>query len=103
MISTATKTTGAGTVTPSAVGLCSAGQVVRMASYAAPLQGTGVSVAGTVTPFRLRGLIATADATGAFTGINVDPTVLEGLARVGVPSAHVSTTPGALPPRDPLS
>ena len=101
MISTDTKFTGAGTATPPAVGLCSTDLVGQMAAYAAPVQGTGLPIAGTATPFRLRGRIATADATGAFAGVGT--TVLEGLARVGVPSAHVSTTPGALPPRDPLS
>ena len=59
MISTDTKNTGAGTVTPPAVGMCSADRVVLTASYAAPWSGTGLPASGTASPFRLRGVIAT--------------------------------------------
>ena len=114
MISIDFTTTGAGVVTPPAVGVCSSGsvdQVVLMAPYAAPQNGTGLPSGGTVTPIRLRGLIAAAGtsgtATGAFLGATVRPSVqtteLRGFAVTGAPVQHTSSTPGDLPPEDPLS
>jgi hypothetical protein len=99
--------TGAGTVTPPAVGLCSSGsadQVVLMAPNAAPWTGTGLPFAGSAPAARLRGLTA---ATGAFTSATVRPnvqtTALPEFAVLGVPTEHPSSTPGDLPPEDPLS
>jgi hypothetical protein len=89
--------TGAGTVTPPAVGLCSAGsvdQVVLMAPYAAPWTGTGLPTGGPAV--RLRGLAATARPS-------VHTTALPEFAVVGVPTERTSSTPGDLPPEDPLS
>jgi hypothetical protein len=99
VISTDVKNTGAGTVTPPAVGLCSAGsvdQVVLMAPYAAPWTGTGLPIAGPATAVRLRGLAATVRPS-------VQTTALPEFAVVGVPTEHISSTPGDLPPEDPLS
>jgi hypothetical protein len=99
VISIDVKNTGAGTVTPPAVGLCSAGsvdQVVLMAPYAAPWTGTGLPIAGPATAVRLRGLAATARPS-------VQTTALPEFAVVGVPTEHISSTPGDLPPEDPLS
>jgi hypothetical protein len=99
VISIDVTTTGAGTVTPPAVGLCSSSSVDRavlMAPYAAPQSGTGLPTAGTRTAVRPRGLIAAASptgtTTGAFLGASVRPSV-----------QHTSSTPGDLPPEDPLS
>jgi hypothetical protein len=82
---------GAGTVTPPAVGARSAGQLALTAPYAAPPRGTGLPFAGVTPPARLRRL-----------GALIAP-VQWGFAVVGVPTAHVSSTPGDLPPRVPLS
>jgi len=114
VISTVNKNAGAGTVTPPAVGLCSsisADQIVRMAPLAALYQGTGLPIAGTATPDRLRGLIAAAGTTGSTTGAflgatarpSVPTTAQWGFAVVGAPTEHTSSTPGDLPPEDPLS
>jgi hypothetical protein len=107
VISTDMTSTGAGTVTPPAVGLCSSGsadQVVLMAPIAAPWTGTGLPYAGSAPAVRLRGLTAT---TGAFPSATVRPSVqttaLPEFAVVGVPTEHPSSTPGDLPPEDPLS
>ena len=103
MISTDVKNTGAGTVTPPAVGMCSADQVVLTAPTTAPSQWTGLPTTGAVTSIRLRGLAA----IGAFPGATVRPfvqtTAQLGTAVVGVPAGHTSSTPGDLPPEDPLS
>ena len=92
MISIDINTSGAGNETPPAVGVCSADQVVLMAPYAAPEQGTGLPTAGVTAPVRHRrqGAVLGAPAQREF-------------AVAGVPTAHVSSTPGDLPPRDPLS
>jgi hypothetical protein len=82
-----------------------------MAPLAALYEGTGLPIAGTATPVRLRGLIAaagmTGTTTGAFLGATVRPSVqttaLPGFAVFGVPVEHPSSTPGDLPPEDPLS
>ncbi|WP_138760753.1 hypothetical protein [Modestobacter altitudinis] len=103
MISTDTTNTGAGTVTPPAVGMCSADQVVLTAPYAAPWTGTGLPAAGTASPFRLRGLIAAGAALGGTARPSVQTTALPEFAVVGVPVEHPSSTPGDLPPEDPLS
>jgi hypothetical protein len=88
VISTDTTYTGAGTVTPPAVGMCSADRVVRTAPNAAPWKGTGLPVAGTASPFRLRGL----SAAGAVLGGTVRPSV----QTRGSPSpASPSSTPAA--------
>jgi hypothetical protein len=107
VISTDTKYTGAGIESPPAVGLCSTGsadQVVLMAPFAAPGDGTGLPVAGTVPSIRLRGLIAAGTTPS---GVTVRPSVQTIVRRrfavVGVPVEHTSTTPGDLPPEDPLS
>ena len=107
MISTDTKYTGAGIESPPAVGLCStrwADQVVLMAPYAAPSKGTGLPVAGTVPSIRLRDLLAAGTTTS---GVTVRPSVQTTAQRrfavAGVPVEHTSTTPGDLPPEDPLS
>ena len=102
MISTDTTYTGAGTVTPPAVGMCSADRVALAARQAAPWTGTGLPVAGTASPFRLRGL-TTAGASGTTVRPSVQTTALPGAAVVGVPVEHPSSTPGDLPPEDPLS
>jgi phage tail tape-measure protein len=101
VISTDTTYTGAGTVTPPAVGMCSADRVVLAARQAAPWTGTGLTVAGTASPFRLRGL--TAAGFGTTVRPSVQTTALPGAAVVGVPVEHPSSTPGDLPPEDPLS
>ena len=99
MISTDSRTTGAGTATPPAVGVCTNVRSVWMAPTAAPIQGTGLPIAGTAVPFRLRGLTATGATYGA-----VRPSVQEQeFAVVGVLPTHTSSTPGDLPPEDPLS
>ena len=114
MISIDVMTTGAGTVTPPAVGLCSAGstdQVVLMAPYAAPWTGTGLPAAGSATAVRLRGLTAAVGTAGTTTGVvlgatarpSVQTSAPRDLAAFGIPTAHTSTTPGDLPPEDPLS
>jgi hypothetical protein len=97
VISIDMKNSGAGTVTPPAVGMCTAGQVVLMAPVAAPVRGTGVPFAGTATPIRLRVL-------GAMARPSVQSTVHGEFAITGVvPTVHASSTPGDLPPEDPLS
>jgi hypothetical protein len=105
---------GVWTVTSPAVGLrCSvpAERVVSMAPYAAPQQGAGLPLAGSAAAVRLRGLIAAAGTTGLSTtgarlGTDVLPSVqttaLNGFAVTGAPARHTSTTPGDLPPEDPL-
>ena len=100
MISTDFVSTGAGSVTPPAVGMCSAGQVVRTAPHAAPFQGTALPTAGTVTAVRLRDLMAAGVVPGATARPSVQTTVQQGFAVIGVPA---SSTPGDLPPEDPLS
>ena len=105
MISTDPTYTGAGTVTPPAVGLCTTGRLAWTAPTAAPVPGTGLPVSGSVMPFRLRGLIAagTGTATGACYGA-VRPSVQQQeFAVAGVLPTHTSSTPGDLPPEDPLS
>ncbi|WP_369135549.1 hypothetical protein [Modestobacter sp. I12A-02662] len=103
MISIDFVVTGAGIATPPpAVGACTPAwteQVVRMAPYAAPFQGTGLPVAATTV--RLRDLAP--EATGASTGTpaSVQHQTRTGLAVPGVPAQR--TTPGDLPPEDPLS
>jgi hypothetical protein len=91
---------GAGTVTPPAVGVCSAGQVL-MAPYAAFWPGTGLPVAAAATPFWLRGLAA--GTTGSTARPSVTTTAQREFAVVGVPAGHTSSTPGDLPSGDPLS
>ncbi len=103
MISTDTTYTGAGTVTPPAVGMCSADRVVRTAPSAAPWKGTGLPVSGTASPFRLRGLSAAGTALGGTVRPSVQTTALPWFAVAGVPVEHPSSTPGDLPPEDPLS
>ena len=111
MISTDMTFAGVSTVTSPAVGLrcpASADLVVRMAPYAAPWSGTGLSLPAV----RLRGLIAAAGTTGSIaTGArlgtdalpSVQSTTPKGFAVAGVDSEHTSSTPGDLPPEDPLS
>jgi hypothetical protein len=110
VISIVMNNTGAGTVTPPAVGMCASEsfpQVVRMAPVAAPFQGTGLPIAGSATPIRLRGLTAAAGTTGIATGelahLSVQTTAVQHFAVAGVPARQISTTPGDLPPEDPLS
>ena len=106
MISTDIQTTGAGTVTPPAVGLHRADQVVLVAPFAAPWEGTGLPCVGTAASSRLRGLIATGSTSGVAFGSgrpSVQTPAPAGFAVVGVPAQHVSSTPGDLPPEDPLS
>jgi hypothetical protein len=96
VISIDIKHAGAGTATPPAVGICSADQVVLTAPYAAPWTGSGLPVAGT-----------TGTTTGAFLGATARPSVPTTAQRefavAGVPVGHTSSTPGDLPPEDPLS
>jgi hypothetical protein len=96
VISIDIKHAGAGTATPPAVGICSADQVVLTAPYAAPWTGSGLLVAGT-----------TGTTTGAFLGATARPSVPTTAQRefavAGVPVGHTSSTPGDLPPEDPLS
>jgi hypothetical protein len=90
---------GAVTVTPPAVGLCSGpstDQVVLLAPYAAPWKGTGLRFAGPATPARLRSLIATPC-------LSRPTTAQREFAVAGVSVQHTSSTPGDLPPEDPLS
>ena len=101
MISTDTTYTGAGTVTPPAVGMCSADRVALAARQAAPWTGTGLPVAGTASPFRFRGL--TTAGSGTTVRPSVQTTALPGAAVAGVTVEHPSSTPGDLPPDDPLS
>jgi hypothetical protein len=107
-------TAGAVTVTPPAVGLCSprlTDRVVLMAPYAAPWNGTHLPSAGPATPIRLRGLIAAAGTTGTTTGACLRATARPSVptpaqrefAVTGAPVEHTSSTPGDLPPEDPLS
>ena len=115
MISTDMTFTGVSTVTPPAVDLrcaTSADLVVRMAPYAAPWNGTGLPVAGALPAVRLRGLMAAAGTTGSIaTGArlgtdalpSVQSTASKGFAVAGVDFEHISSTPGDLPPEDPLS
>ena len=102
MISIDINTSGAGNETPPAVGMCSTDRVVRTAPFAAPWKGTGLPVSGTASPFRLRGLTA-AGVFGTTVRLSVQTTALPGAAVVGVPVEHPSSTPGDLPPEDPLS
>jgi hypothetical protein len=110
VISISINNSGAGTVTPPVVGRCAADQVVLTAPYAAPWSETPLPFAGTPASLRLRGLIAagtTGTTTGAFVGATVRPSVqttaLREIAVAGVPAGHASSTPGDLPPEDPLS
>jgi hypothetical protein len=96
VISIDVKNSGAGTVTPPAVGMCSADQVVLRVRAAAPVHATGLPVAGTATPIRLR-------VPGTTVRPSVQTTALREFAVVGVPAGHISSTPGDLPPEDPLS
>jgi len=108
--STVLNDSGASTVTPPAVGMCSADQVVLMAAYAAPWTGTGLPIAGTATPIRLRRPVVagttgttTGTTTGAFSGaLPVQTTDQREFAVAGAPTEHISSTPGDLPPEDPL-
>ncbi|MGY1844152.1 hypothetical protein [Modestobacter sp. SYSU DS0875] len=99
--------TGLGVVAPEpAAAVCATAwteRAVLMAPTAAPFQGTGLPAV------RLRDLLSgatAADATGAPYGARahlIDPT-RTGLAATGVPAQRAtSTTPGDLPPEDPLS
>ena len=113
MNSTDTTYAGVSTVTPPAVGLrcaASAELVVRMAPYAAPENGTGLLVAGTLPAVRLRGLIAVAGTSGSTTtgasfGADALPSVQRPAPKGGDVAGfeHTSSTPGDLPPEDPLS
>jgi hypothetical protein len=106
VISIDIKNSGAGTVTPPAVGLCSsvaADQVVLMPPYAAPWSGTGLPIAGTAPSIRLRGLSAAGVFLGATARPSVQTTAEREFAVTGVPAGHASSTPGDLPPEDPLS
>ena len=98
MNSTATKYTGAGTVTPPAVGTCSPGQVVLMGACSAPESATGLRIAGLP-------IAGPAGTTGAFPGGTARPSVQSTARRdrVVVRYEHTSSTPGDLPPEDPLS
>ncbi|MGY1751354.1 hypothetical protein [Modestobacter sp. SYSU DS0511] len=100
--------TGLGVVAPEpAAAVCATAwteRAVLMAPTAAPFQGTGLPAV------RLRGLLSGADATPKRTGARygtdahlIAPT-RTGLAATGVPAQRAtSTTPGDLPPEDPLS
>ncbi|MQA35027.1 hypothetical protein [Modestobacter roseus] len=89
-------------------------RVVLMAPTAAPFQGTGLSTTEPAVRLRALDLLATAaHATGATYGTDahlIDPTGT-GFAVSGVPALRTtltalrttSTTPGDLPPEDPLS
>ncbi|MCZ2838690.1 hypothetical protein [Modestobacter sp. VKM Ac-2985] len=117
MNSTDITTAGVRSVTSPAVVLRCSGPaewVVSMATAAAPQHGTGLSVAGSTT-VRLRGLAAAGTAglstTGARLGTDALPSVqttsvqttaLKGHAVIGAPARHTSSTPGDLPPEDPL-
>jgi hypothetical protein len=104
VISTDTKYTGAGIETPPAVGMCSGDQVVLMAPFAAPWSGTGLPAAGTVRPIRLRDLVSAGTTpTGATVRPSVQNPAQRSFAVAGVAVEHTSTTPGDLPPEDPLS
>jgi len=101
--STATKYTGAGTVTPPAVGTCSPGQVVLMGACPAPENATGLRIAGfPIAGLPIAGPVGT---TGAFPGGTARPSVqiTARRDRVVVGYEHTSSTPGDLPPEDPLS
>jgi hypothetical protein len=108
VIGIAMKNSGAGTVTPPAVGMCPADQVVLTAPYSA-WGGTAMPLPGSATPVRLRRLTAAAGTTGTTTGAfatvrpSVQTTALRQFAVTGVPAEHASSTPGDLPPEDPLS
>ncbi|MCZ2806581.1 hypothetical protein O2W18_15835 [Modestobacter sp. VKM Ac-2983] len=129
MNSTDITTAGVRTVTSPAVGLrCSTPDewVVSMATATAPHHGTGLPFAGSATAVRLRGLTAAAGTTGLSTtgarlGTDALPSVqttsvqttsvqttsvqtiaLKGYAVIGAPARHTSSTPGDLPPEDPL-
>jgi hypothetical protein len=103
VISTDFATTGSGFVAPTpVVGACAPAwseQVVRMAPYAAPFQGTGLPVA--TTPVRLRDLASDATGGSGAPASSVPNPARTGLAVHGVPAQR--TTPGDLPPEDPLS
>jgi hypothetical protein len=100
VISTDSNYTGAGTVTPPAVGLCSTVQVVRTAGSVAPWSATGLPVAGAV---RLRGLTLTTGASTDATRPSAPFADRREPAVTGVPTEHTSSTPGDLPPEDPPS
>ena len=113
MNSTDMTTAGVRTVTSPAVGLrCSlpADQIALMAPYAAPWNGAGLSISGAPTAVRLRGLLAAAGTTGFLaTGApvstgqpSVHTTALAENSVVGASARHTSSTPGDLPPEDPL-
>jgi hypothetical protein len=103
VISTDFATTGSGFVAPTpVVGACAPAwseQVARMAPYAAPFQGTGLPVA--TTAIRLRDLAPAATGISLGTPASVQYPTRTGLAVPGVPAQR--TTPGDLPPEDPLS
>ena len=110
MISTDPKYAGAGNVTPPAVALCPVAQFALLSGTAAPWTGTGLPIAGPVTSVRLRGQLAAAGLTGSIVGGVLDatarPTVPTTALRAvvpGSPTEHTSSTPGDLPPEDPLS
>jgi hypothetical protein len=107
VISTDTKYTGAGVETPPAVGMCTGDQVRLLAPTSAPWTGTALPSAGAVTPIRLRGQLAAAGLTGSFiggaVGVTARQTTALQVAVAGVPTEHTSSTPGDLPPEDPLS
>jgi len=95
--------TGSGTAAPTpAVGACAPAwteQVVRLAPNAAPFQGTGLPIAPTAV--RLRDLAPEGSGISTGTPASVHESTRTGLAVPGVPAQR--TTPGDLPPEDPLS
>ena len=103
MNSTVEKNTGAGAVTPPAVGTCSPVQAVLMGAYPAPWTTTGLRIAG----LRIAGLAIAGPTgtTGAFPGGTARPSlqITARRDRVVVGFEHTSSTPGDLPPEDPLS
>jgi hypothetical protein len=105
--STDTTTVGT-TVTSPAAGLCAAlGNAGLMASNRAPWNGTGLPVAGSAVRRReLTVLGATPSTTGAPFGADALSYVQFETLRPATPGGaaqHISSTPGDLPPEDPLS
>lgn len=84
-------------VCPSAGGSTVLGRGVRMAPVAAPDNGTGLAFAGT-TAVRPWGLAAGAEHSAVATVGGFAP-----IAQRTTTSSTTSSTPGDLPPRDPLS
>jgi hypothetical protein len=108
VISTDTQHTGAGVETPPAVGMCSVDQVVLVAPTSAPWTGTVLPSAGTATAIRLGRQLAAAGLPGSrlgggVVGASARPSVQIDARPESVRFEHTSTTPGDLPPEDPLS